>query len=215
MSSDQSPFLHIDSSDLSTNLSPSIFPSASPSSPRHRQAYQRIPSSGAVPQAHEHDGEEGDIADTFDPQSAGSGLGIATQAKKVKTLKRVSVQSIPRKSVGGGIRSPLSQDDSAPGSANLMQSPEIMFHPSPPQDTSYGGGGVGGFGSPQEGQAHKAKSASVSSLHSSYQQPYQQPAYHTDNVPLKHATPSMRSVQSAFERKAVPFEDFVHAPCLR
>lgn len=74
---------------------------------------------------------------------------------------------------------------------------------------------MGGFGSPPEGQAHKAKSASVSSLHSSYQQPYQQPSYHADNVPLKHATPSMRSVQSAFERKAISMQDFGHSPCLQ
>jgi hypothetical protein len=67
-----------------------------------------------------HEEDEGDIADSFQ-RERGSGLGIASPGTSPQTAKRVSIQTIPRRAVGPGPKSPPTKSPgtfSPPGSAD-------------------------------------------------------------------------------------------------
>src|SRR5215469_1037524 len=110
-------------SESSTAIGPS-----SPFSPvRHRPAYQRL-SSGLEGVQGDDEGE--DIADTFQADTAQSGLGIATNSSpKSKKGRRVSIARVP---VGSKVQDSPSTNLS-PGSGDPMTSPPT--HTSAPYDS--------------------------------------------------------------------------------
>ncbi|KAF1852112.1 uncharacterized protein K460DRAFT_373966 [Cucurbitaria berberidis CBS 394.84] len=102
-----------------THISPPTSPPAS------RPSYSRFQSDATAVErntpsiVHEEDEEE-HVADSFLRQSS-SGLGIAAVGAPAQTARRVSIQSIPRKSIGPGPRSPPIRSPgtfSPPGSAD-------------------------------------------------------------------------------------------------
>ncbi|PNS20188.1 hypothetical protein CAC42_5638 [Sphaceloma murrayae] len=161
----------------------------------HRQQpYQRLASTGdlaAIDADPDVEREEDDIVDAFTPTGSKAGLGIATQARKSKPPKRVSIQELPKDSPP--LASP-SIDGTTPSlSASLFKSPttstpDLSFYSYPHQHTSDGGHGA--YELPGESARHKAKTPSISSLQSGYQRSYQIP----DDEPFaRSSTPGARS----------------------
>ncbi|KAJ4368921.1 hypothetical protein N0V83_006003 [Neocucurbitaria cava] len=100
-----------------------ISPPTSP--PAARPNFSRFQSDATVverntPSTVIEDEEEEDIADSFQ-QRSGNGLGIASPGVRMQTARRVSIQTIPRKSFGPGPKSPPTKSPGAlspPGSAD-------------------------------------------------------------------------------------------------
>lgn len=181
-----------DLSDLSasTLTGGSPVPFSPPSSARHRPGYQRLASD--VIEEHPRDEEEDDIADTFRRHAGSAGLGIAGGAPSSSKTRRVSIQSITRVPVGAKAESRISGTP-APGSADALVSPLTpgVFLSSPEESPGL---------SKTEGYN---KFPSVSSLHSSFAQPYAPYVDSSDTERLKktRTAASVRSTTSAYDGK--------------
>ncbi|KAF2834162.1 hypothetical protein M501DRAFT_944746 [Patellaria atrata CBS 101060] len=182
----------------------------SPRSPfRSRPGYSRLESDQTIEEEdYARDQRfEGDIADSFDVQSASRGLGITTGT--IPNLgRRISGQSIARVPVGS---KHASRSSASPSHRSLSGSP--FSPPSNLRHVSDLSGsaqyeGVGGhydyIGPENEAQKSRSNpSASISSLHSGYehQDSYQRVPASGDNIKRHSAA---ISVKSAYERDFDP-----------
>lgn len=136
---------------FSSPISPRSPPSSSLALPRHRPTYARLASNDdrGLP---EEDEEGEDIAETFARASSGIGLDIGPQGttadvQSPQRSRRVSIQSIPRKSVGAGPKSvkinspPLPYNSGSPQSSRASishagtayEGPQVVVDRSSPE----------------------------------------------------------------------------------
>ncbi|KAF4555753.1 Hypothetical protein D9617_2g057160 [Elsinoe fawcettii] len=161
---------------------------------QRRQAYHRLDSKADnIDESSGSERGEDDIVNAFSPSGVGRGLGLATQAKKVKSPKRVSIQTTPRDSPEMGRQS---TEDSAPQSGRFFKSPtsipDLSFFSYPHQETGYGGPGA--YELPAETMGHKPKTPSMNSLQSGYRKSF----HIADDEPFaRSSTPGARSAYDA------------------
>ncbi|CAO2651092.1 Nn.00g093890.m01.CDS01 [Neocucurbitaria sp. VM-36] len=113
-----------------THISPPTSPPAS------RPSYSRFQSDATAVERNTPstivEDEEEDVADSFRRQN-GSGLGIAAPDVPVQTARRVSIQTIPRKSIGPGPKSPPTK---SPGALSPPDSADPFFGGFPKDSSS-------------------------------------------------------------------------------
>ncbi|KAF1831557.1 hypothetical protein BDW02DRAFT_600681 [Decorospora gaudefroyi] len=159
---------------------------------------------------HEED-EEGDIADSLQ-RERDNGLGIATPGVTAQSARRVSIQTIPRRSVGAGPKSPPTKSPGAfspPGSADPFFGgfPKSSAESTPDLRRERASPDVGNYGDLRHGILKNGKQSSTSVNE------YETYLHSSDTDRLRGAP----SIKSAYENDFRPIhecpttKDFYHS----
>lgn len=171
-----------------------------PSQAHRRQAYHRLTSSADVtPEGDGHRSETDRLVDTNNDDGNAIGLGIVRKMSRMRSPKKVSIDSTPRnspltKSPSSGDKTPKSPIHFR--SLSGLSSPDVQAVQN--EDTAYGGAGA--QEPPLEFRGHRSNQPSTSSLQSSLRKSFRVTEEEF------HGRPSTPGAQSAFDGMSSLFQ---------